>query len=186
MYKYAQILDNKVHWIFTDEMTLEEIGQHKFNLEQIKLIDITNMADVQEGYDYSNGAFVNTAVSTSFADLQKQCIAKFGAEFAKRRDAITWAVQADGSVFGYDRKTEDVTNFLAAMQRAYLGADTYYKVYLNNVETKAMKLHTYKMFHDVLEQSAQEQIAAYQKYEAIKKQILEECDTIDELNAITW
>lgn len=133
-----------------------------------------------------NNSIVSISLALTFEETQKNTIAKFGAEFAKRRDAITWAVQADGSVFGYDRKAEDVTNFLAAMQRAYLGADTYYKVYLNSVETKAMKLHTYKMFQDVLEQSAQEQIAAYTRYESIKKQILEECTTIDELNAITW
>ena len=186
MYRYAQILNGKVHWIFEDELTLDELGQHKFNLEQIQLVDITNIADAQEGWDYTNGTFINTSVPTSFSDLQKQCIAKFGAEFAKRRDAITWAVQADGSVFGYDRKSEDVTNFLAAMQRAYLGADTYYKVYLNNVETKAMKLHTYKMFQDVLEQSAQEQILAYTRYEELKYQIQNVCETIEDLNAITW
>lgn len=122
----------------------------------------------------------------SFEQVQTETIQKFGAEFAKRRDAITWAVQTDGSVFGYDRKTEDVTNFLAAMQRAYLGADTYYKVYLNNVDTKAMKLHTYKMFQDVLEQSAQEQILAYTRYEELKYQIQNVCETIEDLNALTW
>ena len=58
MYRYAQILNGKVHWIFDDEMTLEEIGQHKFNLEQIQLVDISNIIDVQEGYDYIDGVFV--------------------------------------------------------------------------------------------------------------------------------
>jgi hypothetical protein len=129
---------------------------------------------------------VLTSQSQTFEEAQKATVAKFGAEFARRRDAITWSVQADGSVFGYDRQTEDITNFLAAMQRAYLGADTYYKVYLNSVETKAMKLHTYKMFQDVLEQSAQEQILAYTRYEELKYQIQNVCETIEDIDALTW
>ena len=123
----------------------------------------------------------------SFEQVQTETIQKFGAEFASRRDATTWAIQADGSVYGYERKTEDVTNFMAAMKRAELGLDTGFNVYLNNADDQKQFLpHTAKMFHDALEQSAQEQITAYQRYEAIKKQIIDECDTIDELNAITW
>ena len=57
MYKYAQILNNKVHLIFEDQLTLEEIGQRKFNLNQIELVDVTNVTDVQEGYDYIDGVF---------------------------------------------------------------------------------------------------------------------------------
>ena len=55
--RYAQILNDKVHWIFEDELSLEEIGQQKFNLNQIYLIDVTNVTDIQEGYDYIYGSF---------------------------------------------------------------------------------------------------------------------------------
>lgn len=137
-----------------------------------------------------NGELVLTehpAIEKTFSDVQQERILFFGKEFAKRRDAITWAVQTDGSVFGYDRKSEDVTNFLAAMKRAELGLDTGFNVYVGSAdEPKQFLPHTYKMFQDVLEQSAQEQITAYLRYEAIKKQILDECSTVDELNAITW
>lgn len=57
--KYAQILNNKVHCIFEDDLTLEELGQQKYNLKQITLVDITNATDVAEGYDYVNGEFSN-------------------------------------------------------------------------------------------------------------------------------
>ena len=57
--KYAQILNNKVHCIFEDDLTLEELGQQKYNLNQITLVDITNATDVKEGYDYVNGVFSN-------------------------------------------------------------------------------------------------------------------------------
>lgn len=66
--RYAQILNNKVHWIFEDEMTLEELGQHKYNLSQITLIDITDVANVQEGYVYQDGNFVNPASLINDAD----------------------------------------------------------------------------------------------------------------------
>ena len=160
---------------------------YKNSFQQKEYTQASNWCNNNNAYIEDMGSYyeVKKAIKT-FSEIQQERILFFGQEFARHRDAITWAVQTDGSVFGYDRKSEDVTNFLAAMQRACLGADTYYKVYLNDVDTKAMKLHSYKMFQDVLEQSAQEQIAAYQKYEAIKKQIFEECTTIDELNAITW
>ena len=58
MYRYAQILNGKVHWIFEDDMTLEEIGQTKYNLEQIQLVDITNITDAQEGYEYDGVKFI--------------------------------------------------------------------------------------------------------------------------------
>ena len=60
--RYAQILDGKAHWIFEDDMTLEEIYNTKFNRAHIELIDITNVANVQEGYDYINGVFVDPYV----------------------------------------------------------------------------------------------------------------------------
>ena len=60
--RYAQILENKVHWIFEDEMTLDEIGQNKFNLNQIQLVDITNITDVQEGYDYDGVNFITPSI----------------------------------------------------------------------------------------------------------------------------
>lgn len=122
----------------------------------------------------------------AFQKTKAKRLKEFGAEFAKRRDAITWALQSDGMVYGYDRTIEDIPNFLANMERARNGNATFHKVYINNVDTKELRYHTLKMFQDVLEQSSQEQITAYTRYEAIKKQILEECATFDELNAITW
>lgn len=105
--------------------------------------------------------------------------------FCAERDAITWVTQADGTKYGYDRSAEDITNFIAARTRAELGSETYYKVYLNDVNTKQMILHTVAMFNTCLEQSAQEQIIAYTKFETVRAQI-NACDTVEKLNAIAW
>ena len=109
-------------------------------------------------------------------------ISAVGAEFAKRRDSITWT-QHEVGLYGYDRKPEDVTNFLAAMKRAELGLDTGFNVYVGSVGPKQFLPHTYDMFKVVLEQSANEQISAYQWYEGIKGQ-LQAVNSIEELEQI--
>lgn len=104
--------------------------------------------------------------------------------FAADRDAITWVTQ-NGTKYGYDRSPEDITNFIAARTRAELGNETYYKVYLNDIDTKQMVVHTVAMFNACLEQSAQEQIIAYAKFEGLRSQ-LNACTTVAELEAITY
>lgn len=105
-----------------------------------------------------------------------------GAEFASKRDAVTWT-QHEVGLYGYDRKPEDVTNFLAAMKRAELGLDTGFNVYVGSIGPKQFLPHTYEMFKIVLEQSANEQISAYQWYEGIKGQ-LQAAEGIEELEQI--
>ena len=94
-------------------------------------------------------------------------ISSAGVEFASKRDAVTWT-QHEVGLYGYERKPEDVSNFLAAMKRAELGLDTGFNVYVDSVGPKQFLPHTYEMYKVVLEQSANEQIAAYQWFEGIK------------------
>lgn len=179
--RYAQILNNKVHWIFTDDMTLDEIYAQKFNRNQITLVDITNVAEVQEGYEYDGVNFTDPNIIT-FDEAKARYINAAGAEFARRRDAITWT-QHEVGLYGYDRKPEDVTNFLAAMKRAELGLETGFNVYVDSIGPKQFLPHTYDMFKVVLEQSANEQISAYQWYEGVKSQ-LQVAASIEELEQI--
>lgn len=72
--KYAQILNGKVHWIFEDDLTLEQLGQQKYNLEQITLVDITDNADVQEDYDYDGTSF--TAPTKTLVEVQAAAISE--------------------------------------------------------------------------------------------------------------
>lgn len=104
-----------------------------------------------------------------------------GVEFARRRDAITWT-QHEVGLYGYDRKPEDVTNFLAAMKRAELGLDTGFNVYVDSAGPKQFMSHTYEMFKVVLEQSANEQISAYHWYEDIKEQL--NADTVTKIEEL--
>lgn len=182
--RYAQILNNKVHWIFEDFLTLDEIYAEKFNPNQIRLIDISaaDFNNVREGFDYDGVNFTDPNVLT-LDEAKARYIKAAGAEFAKRRDAVTWT-QHEAGLYGYDRKSEDVTNFLAAMQRAALGCATGFNVYVDsNVQPKQFLPHTYDMFKIVLEQSASEQIAAYQWYEGIKA-ALQAATTSEELETI--
>lgn len=56
MYKYAQIIDNKVYWIIENEMTLDELYAHKFH-SSIKFVDITGRNDIKEGWEFIGGTF---------------------------------------------------------------------------------------------------------------------------------
>ena len=181
--RYAQILNNKVHWIFEDLLTLDEIYAEKFNPDQIQLIDISSadFDNVREGFNFDGVNFTDPNVLV-LDEARNRYINGAGAEFAKRRDAITWT-QHEVGLYGYDRKPEDVTNFLAAMKRAELGLETGFNVYVDSIGPKQFLPHTYDMFKVVLEQSANEQIAAYQWYEGIKSQ-LQVATSIEELEQI--
>lgn len=182
--RYAQILNEKVHWIFEDFLTLDEIYAEKFNPNQIQLIDISaaDFDNVREGWNYDGVNFTDPNVLT-LDEAKARYINAAGVEFAKRRDAITWT-QHEVGLYGYDRKPEDVTNFLAAMKRAELGLATGFNVYVGNAaDPKQFLPHTYDMFKVVLEQSANEQIAAYQWYAGIKEQ-LQAAETIAALEQI--
>ncbi len=64
--RYAQILNNKVHWIFEDSSTLDEIYAQKFNPNQIKLIDISapDFDNVREGWNYDGVNVTDPTVLT--------------------------------------------------------------------------------------------------------------------------
>ena len=120
-----------------------------------------------------------------FAIAKANKLTELYTSFAADRDAITWVTQTNGTKYGYDRSPEDITNFMAARTRAELGNETYYKVYLNDVATKQMIVHTVAMFNACLEQSAQEQIIAYTKFETLRGR-LNACTTVAEIEAITF
>lgn len=120
----------------------------------------------------------------SIEDIRSNKLRELGAAFATARDAITWH-DFNGVVYGYDRHTEDITNFLAARARAKAGVPIPYKVYVGAIDVKQIVPHTAEMFDVILEQSAQEQITAYAKYENYKAQVLA-AETVTDVMAIQW
>lgn len=55
MYRYAQILYEKAHWIFETDETLKQLYQ-RF-APDIVFVDITDKPEVQEGWDYDGVNF---------------------------------------------------------------------------------------------------------------------------------
>lgn len=176
--RYAQILNNKVHWIFEDDMTLEELGQHKFNLNQITLTDITNLVDVQEGYEYDGVNFTNPNIET-LDEAKTRYTKAAGAEFARRRDAIRWV---DG--YGYDCQSEDITNFMATFTPLLVAKSgtVFYKVWTSETE-KAVVERSYEQLLEVYNTVRTEQMEAYAWYETIKAN-LQAAESIEELKQI--
>ncbi|WP_443935554.1 hypothetical protein [Phascolarctobacterium faecium] len=121
-------------------------------------------------YDGWNEIGKDYTAEEPLESIMARFLQRAGMEFAARRDAITWT-QHEAGLYGYDRKSEDITNFLAAMKRAEIGLETGYNVYVGE-GAKQFLPHTYEMFKTVLQQSAAEQIAAYQWYAEKKTEIL--------------
>lgn len=58
MRKFACIVNNKVHIIEEHDMTLEELGEQIYNLNQVQYVDITDVDPVPEvGWDYDGVNF---------------------------------------------------------------------------------------------------------------------------------
>lgn len=178
--RYAQILNNKVHWIFEDFLTLDEIYAEKFNPNQIQLIDISaaDFDDVREGWEYDGVNFTDPNVLT-LDETRTKHIKVAGAEFARRRDAIRWV---DG--YGFDCQSEDMTNFMAAFTPLLVNktGTVYYKVWTSET-TKGVIERDYEQMFAVYTAVRTSQLEAYSWYEGLKGQ-LNAAETIAELEKI--
>jgi hypothetical protein len=66
----AQILNNKAHWIFSTDETLEQV-KSRFAPDMV-FIDITDRPEVQEGWDCIENQFMEPIVPTVSIDELKQ------------------------------------------------------------------------------------------------------------------
>ena len=173
-----------MNYIFNAEGKCVASCNYKPNVDDLKSRNevMVENENIYEPFEIKlvDGAIV--VITETLDQAKTRYIADAGLKFAKRRDAITWT-QHEVGLYGYDRKPEDVTNFLAAMKRAELGLETGFNVYVDSIGPKQFLPHTYDMFKVVLEQSANEQIAAYQWYEGVKSQ-LQVAASIEELEQI--
>ena len=64
MYKYAQIYDNKVHCIMEHEAGIDELYKTYFS-KDIVFIDITNISDIEEGWNYNGVSFTEPTLPTN-------------------------------------------------------------------------------------------------------------------------
>lgn len=178
--RYAQILNGKAHWIFTDDMTLNEIYAEKFNSDQIQLIDISaaDFDNVREGFDYDGINFTDQNVLT-LEEIKPRYINAAGKEFARRRDAIRWV---DG--YGFDCQSEDITNFMAAFTPLLVAGSgsVYYKVWLTET-TKGVVERNYEQMLTAYTAVRTSQLEAYSWYEGIKTQ-LQAATKIEDLKTI--
>lgn len=178
--RYAQILNNRVHWIFEDPLTLDEIYKEKFNQDQIQLIDISaaDFYNVHEGYDYDGINFTDPNIET-LDEAKARYMKAAGAEFARRRDAIRWV---DG--YGYDCQSEDITNFMAAFTPLLVAGSgsVYYKVWTSEA-TKGVVERSFEQMQAVYNAVRSNQLEAYSWYEGIKAR-LTAAETIKDLELI--
>lgn len=84
-------------------MTLAELGQRKFNLDQIQLVDITNNADVREGYEYDGVNFINPNIET----LDEAKASYIEAAKAYRDNQEVEPITYNGNTYDYDAKARE-------------------------------------------------------------------------------
>lgn len=126
----------------------------------------------------------------TLAESKQAKLTELYLSFCTVRDALTW-VQTDSYRYGYDRKTDDIANFLATWKRIETKiknneADQTvpYKVW-TSATTKELIPHSLEMMEVCLAQSEQEQKAAYITLK--DKQIeVESATTKEELDQIFW
>ncbi len=81
-YKYAQILNNSVHWIMEDDLTLTKLYAQKFNQNDVTFVDITALTTQPEvGWTYDGTIFTAPAITT-LTDEEKL------ANIRTKRDAL--------------------------------------------------------------------------------------------------
>lgn len=109
-----------------------------------------------EPFEYARSRYINAA----------------GVEFAKRRDAIRW-IQTSNGTYGFDVRTEDITNFMAAYTPMILNQQwtTQYKVWVDE-STKSIKVFNYADMTKVYETVRKSQFEAYAWYEEIKAKLM--------------
>lgn len=75
MYKYAQIINDKVHWIMEHEANLKELYEKNFSKE-IVFVDISNRPDVQEGWLFDGINFIEPtqSVQSTEEELRQQAL----------------------------------------------------------------------------------------------------------------
>lgn len=109
MYKYAQILNNKAHWIFEVNETLEELCQ-RF-APNITFVDITANPNIKEGWDYDGVQFTDPAIVTDLEEAKRLKLAEFDSAAAKAYVA-GFQSSAAGAPMWYDSDpdTQNVIN----------------------------------------------------------------------------
>lgn len=96
--RLAQIQNNKVHWVFEADQ-VPQFAPH------IVLLDVTNSPQVQEGWGYVNGAFVDPV--PTFDELKA---AKKAEIAAVRWGHETGGLQLNGLVVATDRESQSLIN----------------------------------------------------------------------------
>ncbi len=178
MNKYAQILNDKVHWIFQDEMTLQELYLNKFNSEQIKLINITdNLLPIVEGWSYVDGGFVNPNPPKTLDELKIEKIE----QFKKLRDAkeVDLIVYKDKMLDFDDKARERMRIAKEALVDNNLSSQLW-----TCADNSQMELSV-QDFKNINTQAALRSSQLHVKYNELKVQV-QEVATKEELEQITW
>ena len=103
-------------------------------------------------------------------EQQEALLKEAGEMFAAKRDAIRWITVSNGK-YGFDRASEDITNFMAAQKAAELSGSAEYKVWLTE-SSKGLVVLISSDFTTVFKSVRDSQLETYAWYEGIKSQIV--------------
>lgn len=211
--KYAQILNDKVHWIFNSEELIIDL-QQRFSPELI-FIDITNaVPQPSEGWLYSNGICTQPSVGyeCTLDEFKQIRIEEINNE-CKTEIISGLMSSALGEPHRYDTDLEDQLNFSQAMAMALINQETHlkeysawidkvtsdpqctdpepveqtipYRIWNTDGVTKGWYPHYYKTFQDILVDGAAYKGQLLYVCSVLKYQV-SMCTTHEEVDAIVW
>ena len=172
--KYAQIQDNRVHWIFESEETPDFAPY-------IQIISLEGHDEVQEGWDYIDGVFSEHIIPFSTLVLAKRneiwsagdtILAKVKANYTEA-EIESWPKQEQGAkdIQAGNTETEAALFVTAIAQNRGIETNILVEKILNNVKN-----------YGALSSKV---IGEQQRLDDLIKQA-EIDDDIDKLNAIVW
>ena len=118
MYKYAQILHDKVHWIFNHEQPLNILYRDYF-AHDIELIDITNdNREIEEGWPVVDGEIQEPAPEPEPSKNER--IATLYAQYQKDRIALLQQLSDASLNYQDEAWTADIRGQIATLDDKYI------------------------------------------------------------------
>lgn len=183
---YAQILNNRVHWVFTTEQLPE------WNETDITVLDITELSpQPQSGWQYVDGIFISPYEASAeeiFAKLKQKKI-----EDIKKacKEAITngYLSAALGDIYLYPSKALDQTNMVASVTDSLNPAngDDWFTPFwcADSSQVWEYRLHTKAQIQRAGADGKAHIVTQLSKNAQLQAQI-QTATTEEELNAIVW
>jgi len=176
--RYAQILHDKAHWIFESEETLAQLYE-RFTSDMV-FVDITNLTEVREGWQYDGEAFINPH-EVSFDELKEHKRIWVNLERERREQG---GFLFAGKIFDSDKGSVQRLNIAAQNALVAKVAGVPYGINWTLADNAKDTLDADGMLG--VAKALAEHCSAVHAIAQQLKQAIEDADTVEELDSLAW